>query len=164
MIFLLNDLFLDGQVVPGLKPGLSKSKVEEVLNMPLEDRSIDTPDLDYYYVELPCGLVLSMQFDKDEICFEIGLDLEQNKTMNLILKIDEYIEKVSEDITFDALITILFKLNIDWHFDIKRTYSKTVCIHSKNGVKFYYSFEDRVKNDYGLFSLRLLLDGHKLVI
>ena len=152
----LNDIILYGSFYLGLKVGLSKHDIERILGKPFGNVDIETPDLNFYYIELKNGLVLSILFDKQDICFEINLNLEENKDLNLIIQFEDHLETINPTIPFEKLIAIISKLNVEWEFDIKKIYLQTICIRLKNGLRLYYAFGN--KNDYGFFSIKSIIE------
>jgi len=157
-----NDILITGSLYPGLKIGLTKSEIEKVLLLTFGKPDIETPDLEYYLIDTETGIVLTIIFDPKGICYEIKIDFKENKDLNLTVEVGEEIENINEHIPFEKLIEILSLLNIEWEFDRSKIYLQTICIRLKNGLRLYYAFGDRVSDDYGFFSLRLLLETHTL--
>lgn len=158
----LNTLLSDGTFYTGIEVGLTKPEVETRLGYPLSDVYIDTPDVNHYLLKLKDGLILSVLFDKKDVCFELKLDLKENRQLNVGLQWDNRWESISEDIPLERLLTILADLNVEWTFDSQRTYLQTLCIRLTNGLRLYYAFGDKSLDDYGFFSIRSLLDTHEL--
>jgi hypothetical protein len=158
---ILNDLMINGNFFFGLEVGLAKKEIEKLLKQPLGTPDIETPDVNYYVVEIKTGVLLTIIFDKEDICFEIKLDLEENKDLNLIVQIEGTAERIDEDISFEKLISIISKLNIEWSFDSKRVYLQTVCVLLKNRLRLYYAFGEKNENDYGLFEIKSILETHR---
>jgi len=157
----LNDLIIDGVFYLGLRVGLPKNEIEKILGKSLTNADIETPDLLCFYVELVTGLVITIFFDKEDICYEIDLKFEENRHSKLILKVAQRTEKIDSTTPFDKLILNFLKLNLDWAFDNKRVYLQTVCIRLMNGLRLYYAFGSQVDNDYGLFSIKSILETHR---
>jgi hypothetical protein len=139
------ELFINGSFYPGLTVGLTKSEIGKLSGQQLESPDFQTPDVDHYIVKMKTGIVLSMIFDKEDICFDISLRIKENEELN-------------EAISFEDLIA---KLNVAWEFDKKKTYLQTICIRLNNGLRLYYAFGNKDDNDYGLFSIRSILETHK---
>lgn len=157
----LNGLVIDGSFYLGLRVGLTKYEIEKILGKRFGTADIETPDLDSYYIELKTGVVLSILFDKEDICYEINLDIEENKDSNLIVQFEQQIERIYRTIPFEKLVATILKLNVEWEFDNKRVYLQTVCIRLKNGLRLYYAFGNKSNNDYGLFSIKSILETHR---
>src|SRR5688572_20755108 len=92
----LNDLVNTGSFLPGLRVGLEKYEIEKLLGKSLGKADIETPDLDWFYVELKSGLELSILFDKEGICFKIDLDVDENEKNDLIIQFDQQLEIINE--------------------------------------------------------------------
>ncbi|NML37489.1 hypothetical protein HHL17_09835 [Chitinophaga sp. G-6-1-13] len=158
----LNTLIRQGVFYGDLKVGLTKQDVESRLGHPLNDVYIDTPDLSHYILEMKDGQMLSALFDKKDVCFELKLDLEENKQVDIGLQWYDHWESINEDTSLERLLTILTDLNIDWEFDGQRVYLQTLCIQLNNGLRLYYAFGEKAQGDYGFFSIRSLWDSHEL--
>lgn len=157
----LNDLITNGDFYLGLKVGLRKDEIERVISKPLGIPDIETTDVNHYIIEMETGINLSIIFDKEDICFEIKLNLEENSNLNLIVQLEGQFERINEDISFEKLITIISKLNVEWEFDERRVYLQTICIRLKNGLRLYYAFGNKLENDHGLFLIGSILEPHK---
>ena len=158
----LNDLFINARFSEHLTVGLTKENIEQLLGLKFGDPDIETPDISLYYIELKSGLDVSIIFDKKNICYEINLDLDENREVNFFIRIDQSIEEINKNTPFEHLLSVIFMLNIEWEFDRKRVYLQTVCILLENGLRLYYAFGSKKENDYGLFSIKLILENHEL--
>lgn len=158
---LLNDLFITGRFSELITVGQTKDAIENTLGSPLGVPDIETPDVSLYYLEIKPGLVVSISFDKKSICYEIDLALEESIQTRFYLCLDNNSESIHEHIPFEQLLNIISKLNIEWQFDPKRVYLQTVCILLSNGLRLYYSFGNKENKDFGLFSIKSILEGHE---
>jgi hypothetical protein len=158
----LNSLFVQGDIFPGLKVGQTKKEIEFVLGSALGDPDIITPDVTYYVYETKAGVNLVIVFDKNDVCFEIRIDLDKNANAGFVVTLYNASQSINSSIHFDMVIDILRQLNIEWQFDTKKTYLQTVCILLKSGVRLYYAFGEKEANDYGFFSIKSVLEGHLL--
>src|SRR5690242_2858245 len=122
----INDLLSSGYFLPELRVGLKKQDIEKVLGKKLGPTDIETPDLNSFRIGLESGMQLSILFDKEEMCFKINFDLEENESNNLIFQCDQTIEILNENTSFDKLITILSNLSVEWQFDGRKTYLQTI--------------------------------------
>jgi hypothetical protein len=158
----LNDLFINARVFEHLTVGLTKENIEQLLGLKLKNPDIETPDINLYYIDLRSGLEVSVIFDKKNICYEINLDLDENSEANFFIRIDQSVEEINRHTPFEHLLSVICKLNIGWEFDRKRVYLQTVCILLENGLRLYYAFGSKKESDYGLFSIKLILENHEL--
>lgn len=157
----LNDLIVKGHSYIGINVGMSKIEIEEVFGKPLGKCDIVTDDVNYYLVQIRRELLWTLVFDKEDICFEIRLDLEKNENLHFYIEIRDKLKMVNNEMKLDDIIDFLSSFNINWQFDSKRIYLQTVCILLKNGLRMFFSFGDKESNDYGLFSISFLLESHK---
>jgi len=157
----LNDLFITGKFSELITVGQTKDDIENTLGSPLGVPDIETPDVNLYYLEIKPGLVVSISFDKLNICYEINLALEEDTKTHFFIRLDNNTETIHEHIPFEHLLSINSKLNIEWQFDPKRVYLQTVCVLLNNGLRLYYSFGSKENKDFGLFSIKSILEGHE---
>jgi hypothetical protein len=158
----LNDLFINARFFEHLIVGLTKENIEQLLGLEFGDPDIETPDISLYYIKLKSGFDVSIIFDKKNICYEINLDSDENRESNFFIRIDQSIEEINKNTPFEHLLSVISRLNIEWGFDYKRVYLQTVCILLENGLRLYYAFGSKKENDYGLFSIKLILENHEL--
>lgn len=158
----LNDLFINARFSELFTVGLTKENIEQLLGLKLGNPDIETSDISLYYIDLISGLDVSMIFDKKNVCCEINLDLDENREANFFICIDQSIEEINKNTPFGHLLNVISRLNIGWQFDRKRVYLQTVCILLENGLRLYYAFGSKKENDYGLFSIKLILENHEL--
>jgi hypothetical protein len=152
----LNDLIINGFFPAGLRAGLTKTEIEQVV--PLGDVYIDTPDITQYMVETNNGLCLSIIFDKQDLCVDMRLDLEENRDLDLVIRYEKEEIAIDENTPFEEIIEILAELDIEWAFDTKKTYLQTVCIRLKSAIRLYYAFGSKEVDDYGLFLITSIIE------
>jgi hypothetical protein len=161
----INNIIIKGNFYSGLSVGLKKSEIEKIIGNAFKDPDIVTPDLNLYYIVLDTGLILSVIFDDEDVCFKIDLNIGENRNINLFVELDQgAIVEMNEFTTFDNIVTIFSNLNIVWEFDWKNVYMQTVCIRLGNGLRLFYAFGNKSENDYGLFSINSFLETHKFFI
>ncbi len=79
----ITDILINGSFDLGLKAGLTKLDVEKILSKPLGAPDIDTPDVDYYYMDMKTGVCLVMIFDKAGICYAMKIKLADNEKFRI---------------------------------------------------------------------------------
>lgn len=124
----LNDLFINARFSKSIKVGFTKDNIEQLLGMRLGKPDVETPDVSWYYFELDSKLIVSLNFDKNEVCYEIKFKFKENKKANFFIRLEQGIEDINEEMPFDHLLNIISNLNISWEFDRKRVYLQTVCV------------------------------------
>jgi hypothetical protein len=154
----LDNLLISGSFFPGLRVGLTKQAIEIIIGRMLDKVYLETPDLKCYLAEIKTDYFLTLYFDKNDLCFEIRLDFEKNKDLELIVQFG----RISENILFEKLISIILKSNVEWEFDIRRVYLQTVCVKLRNELRFFYAFGKKDENDFGLFAISSILEPHVL--
>jgi len=157
----ITDLLVNGSFDFGLKAGITKFDVEKILSKPLGAPDIETPDVDYYYMDMKTGVCLVIIFDKVGICYEMKIKLNDNEKINFVVQIGNKIEKIDDKISIDKLISILAGLNIKWTFDTKRMYMQTAIMLLQSGISLHYAFGEKKSNDYGLFVIQSNLANHE---
>jgi hypothetical protein len=157
----LNELFTTGRFSEHIRVGLTQEEIETTLGLRLGSPDIETPDVNLYFIEIKPGLVVSISFDKNNVCYEIDLAIDESPKTHFYLRFGDITEDIHQDIQFEHLLSLISSLNIKWHFDSQRTYLQTFCIFLDNGLRLYYSFGNKKDNDFGFFSIKSILENHR---
>lgn len=157
----INSLLVNGSFDLGLKAGLTKFDVEKIPGKPFGAADIETPDVDYYYVDMKAGVCLVIIFDKAGICYEMKIKLTDNEKINFVGEVGNKIEKINSKTSIDKIVSILSELNIEWKFDTKRMYLQTAILALESGISLHYAFGERKVKDYGLFAIQSNMENHE---
>jgi hypothetical protein len=156
----LNSLVVDGISSLGFDVGMQKHDIETILGKSLGEADVETDDVSCYLWEMDNGIVWSINFDKEDTCFEIKLDFDEQAS-NFYIELAGQKECIDNTTTFERIVEIFCSLSLDWQFDIKRMYLQTACVRLPSRARLYFAFGNKKSSDYGLFLLSFLHESHK---